>query len=528
MTTSLPVPQSSPQIQAVQYVWNLPPRVMGAVIGASLLSLSAIAGSVYLRYGNSNLTQIPLKTQTVTGSNRVGENISFYPAQDSLYHIQFEISHKGKSIPIQLQNIDIKLMIPQIPDIIRGNPELTQWFLTEREFNQQQVIFPAGSPEINIPHRFMGYRSEDISIALTNSALGAGFWELAIFAQTPEGEQQIYQGSFNFPKGAYSRLVSQLNNISYWHYAPSLENWPGFEFYRGMPFNLEALRTVKRQYLIHTQDRISTTDYPQISQLQSASAKTIQSPLADEELLELELIFKSESGKIRKLIVSGLDWHNIPQLSIDDYDRGLYIPLGFAPPFKQNYEQLKQNPPQKSPVFSVMLDGYNLVMNYRQDIGINGFAIHRDLQNPHKLHFYLMSDEQMTWVSHSVLDLTQWVLIEHPEPEAMSAVKTFAPLPSMALSKLNLNQKVYTQLDQAWQTNPPFNQQLTYRIFVNSEGVISGYSPGSPEAENWVNYTPLSDLDSVSDAKEQGLDSFRVVFTPRGGIEVSPWWGWNE
>lgn len=430
MTTHLPAPQSSPQLQRVEYIWNLPPRIISAVIGASLLSLTAIAGSVYLRYGNSNLTQIPLKTETLKNSHLVGENMSFYLGKNSLYNIQFEISHKGESIPIRLENIDLELMIPQIPDILQGNQELTQWFLTEREFNQQQVIFPAGSPEINIPHGFMGYRPQDISITLTNNALGAGFWELALFAQTSAGKTQIYQGYFNFPKGAYRHLISQLNGVSYWHYAPSLENWPGFDFYQGMPFNLEALRTVKRQYLIPTQDRLSKTDYPQISQLQSASAKTIESPLADEELLELELIFKSESGKIRKLIISGLDWHKIPQLSTDDEDQGLYIPIGFAPPFRQNYQQLKQNPPQKNPLFSVMLDGYNLVMNYRQEVGINGLAIHRDLRNPHKLHFYLMSDKQMTGVSRSVLDLTQWVLIEHPEPEAMSVVKTFEPLPS--------------------------------------------------------------------------------------------------
>ncbi|MDJ1176524.1 hypothetical protein [Roseofilum capinflatum] len=582
MTTHLPAPQPqrSQTLQSVEYVWNLPPGAIWAAIATTLLSLSAIAGAVYLRYSNFNLTQIPLNTEPISSSNLVGKRISFYRTSDSLYNIKFEISQNGQSTPILLNSIDLQLMIPQIPASLHGNQALTQWFLTEREFNRQRVIFPAGSPEIHLPDRFMGYDAQDISISLTNNCLGAGYWELALFAQTPDGQQKIYQGYFDFPQGAYARLVSELNGVPYWNYAPSIEPWPGFNFHRGMPFDLDSLRTVKRRYLIDAQDlnnenilalneqrgkanlmvfnqpldsiktwedlrqanpqfhtfvppgiynpdQLWTTQYSQISHLQSATAKTIESPLADQDLLELELIFKSQSGKIRKFILSGLDWHQIPQVSTDRYDQGLYIPIGFAPPFTENYQQLKQNPPHKSPLFSVMLDGYNLAMNYRQDIGINGLVIHRDIQNPHKLHFYFMSYERITLVSHYVLDLTQWVLIEHPEPEAMSAVKNFEYIPSMVLSQVDLNQKVYTQLDQGWQENPKFKQRLIYRVFVNSQGIITGYLPTSPEAQNWVNNTPLSDLSLVTDFENTNLNSFRVVLTPMGGIEVSPWWGWN-
>jgi len=583
VTTTLPTPQSknTQPVQTVKYVSNLPHGVIPCALAASVLSLSAIAGFVYLRYGNFNSTQIPLQTESVQGSNLVGENISFYRAPNSLYNIEFEISQNGQSTPILLNNVDLRLMIPQIPASIRGNQALTQWFLTEREFNRQRVIFSAGSPEIYLPDGFMGYSSEEISIAVTNNCLGAGYWELAVFAETSEGKQKIYQGYFDFPKGAYSRLVSELNGVSSWDHAPSMEAWPGFNFYSGMPFDLDAIRTAKRRYLVDAQDlkhenilatneqiskaklmvvnqpletletwedlhqanpkfqsfvppgiynpnKLWKTDYSQISHLQSATAKTIESPLANEELLELELTLKSQSGKLRKFIVSGVDWHQIPQVSTDQYDRGIYIPIGFAPPFTDNYEQLKQNPPHKSPLFSVMLDGYNLAMNYRKDIGINGLVMHRDIQNPHKLHFYFMSYERITLVSHYVLDLTQWVLMEHPEPEAMSAVKTFDYTPSMALSQVDLNQKVYTQLDQAWQTNPQFKQRLTYRIFVDSQGVITGYVPSSNEAQDWVDNTPLSDMSRASEFDDRGIDSFRVVFTPRGAIEVSPWWGWDS
>ncbi|MDJ1178913.1 hypothetical protein PJF56_08565 [Roseofilum sp. BLCC_M91] len=582
MTTSLPAPQpkGSQKLQSVEYVWNLPSGIIPGALAATVLSLGAIAGSVYLRYGNFNLTQIPLNTETLSSSNLIGKQISFYRAPDSLYHIEFEISQNGQSTPILLSPVDLRLMIPQIPASIRENQTLTQWFLTEQEFNRQRVIFPAGSPEIHLRDRFMGYDPQDLSISLTNNCLGAGYWEVAIFAQNPDGQQKIYQGYFDFPKGAYARLVSELNGVAYWNHAPSIEPWPGFDFYSGMPFNLDSLRTVKRRYLIDAQDlnnenifaineqlskaklmvfnqpldsvktwedlrqanpkfqtfvppgiyhpdRLWTTDYSQIAHLQSATAKTIESPLADEKLLELELILKSQSGKIRKFVVSGLDWHQIPQVSTDRYDRGLYIPIGFAPKFTENYQQLKQNLPHQSPLFSVMLDGYNLAMNYRQDIGLNGLVVHRDIQNPHKLHFYFMSYERITLVSHYVLDLTQWVLMEYPEPEAMSAIKNLEHIPSMAISQVDLNQKVYTQLDQAWQENPQFKQRLIYRVFVDSQGRITGYLPSSPEAQDWVNNTPFSDLSLIADFEGTSLNSFRVVLTPMGGIEVSPWWGWN-
>lgn len=256
MTTSLPAPQpkGSQKLQSVEYVWNLPSGIIPGALAATVLSLGAIAGSVYLRYGNFNLTQIPLNTETLSSSNLIGKQISFYRAPDSLYHIEFEISQNGQSTPILLSPVDLRLMIPQIPASIRENQTLTQWFLTEQEFNRQRVIFPAGSPEIHLRDRFMGYDPQDLSISLTNNCLGAGYWEVAIFAQTPDGQQKIYQGYFDFPKGAYARLVSEINNVSYWNHAPSIEPWPGFDFYSGMPFNLDSLRTVKRRYLIDAQD----------------------------------------------------------------------------------------------------------------------------------------------------------------------------------------------------------------------------------------------------------------------------------
>ena len=44
-------------------------------------------------------------------------------------------------------------------------------------------------------------------------------------------------------------------------------------------------------------------------------------------------------------------------------------------------------------------------MNYRQDIGLNGLVMHRDLADPNVLHLYPMSYERITLVGHYVVDL---------------------------------------------------------------------------------------------------------------------------
>ncbi|MEM9152374.1 MAG: hypothetical protein AAGB19_18220, partial [Cyanobacteria bacterium P01_F01_bin.3] len=83
----------------------------------------------------------------------------------------------------------------------------------------------------------------------------------------------------------------------------------------------------------------------------------------------------------------------------------VYMPLGYGTPFTQSYQDLENAPPSQSPVFSVLLDGDDKVIDYRKDIGINGLVMHRDVEDENLLHLYLMSYERITLIGHYVIDL---------------------------------------------------------------------------------------------------------------------------
>lgn len=430
-----------------------------------VLSLGVIAGAaaVHQRYGDRALSNLPLFTETIEGQTWTGEGITFSQRNGSQFDVSFELSEAGSDELTQLvlRDIDLTLLVPEVPEMARGNQDLTRWFLTEREFNRQRVIFEPGSEHIELPAGLEGYAAEEVSIALTNNCLGAGYWELAVSVLNDQGDtEKIYQGYFTFSRGAYAEIVSWLNPSTYWQQVRNMEGWPGFNFLSGLPFALNELREVtaetavpvtdlkteeiiaakeqiKKANLvvyaddieaanirtwedlrqadlkfqsflkpgIYDPDRLWDSDFGQLSRVVGAVGRQIRSPLADRSLVEVQVDFSSEAGELRQLIVSGIDWEKVPTLDSADYSDGIYMPLGFGTPFTQSYSDLKENPPALSPFFSVLLDGENQVINYRQDIGINGLVMHRDIDNPDLLHLYLMSYERITLVGHYVIDL---------------------------------------------------------------------------------------------------------------------------
>ncbi|EDX86909.1 hypothetical protein S7335_4616 [Synechococcus sp. PCC 7335] len=73
---------------------------------------------------------------------------------------------------------------------------------------------------------------------------------------------------------------------------------------------------------------------------------------------------------------------------------------------------------------------------------------------------------------------------------------------------------------------PRFGEAISYRVRVANDGKILGYQPGDSESRASVDETPLPALVESGLEDTQSVD-YRVVFTERGVVEVSPWWGWN-
>lgn len=75
-----------------------------------------------------------------------------------------------------------------------------------------------------------------------------------------------------------------------------------------------------------------------------------------------------------------------------------------------------------------------------------------------------------------------------------------------------------------------------YRVAVTEEGVIANYQLNNQPALDYIEETPLPRIvkpqtggidTSESLVPEKPLGQFKVVFTPSGYLEVSPWRGYQ-
>lgn len=85
-----------------------------------------------------------------------------------------------------------------------------------------------------------------------------------------------------------------------------------------------------------------------------------------------------------------------------------------------------------------------------------------------------------------------------------------------------LRQKLYEQIDTAWQTWPTFSRNLVYQVSVNSSGGITSYISLNEFGDDYLQEIPLAQL-STPQNSATSLGQFIVIFTPNGELEVTPW-----
>ncbi|HIK03782.1 MAG TPA: DUF4335 domain-containing protein [Trichormus sp. M33_DOE_039] len=93
-----------------------------------------------------------------------------------------------------------------------------------------------------------------------------------------------------------------------------------------------------------------------------------------------------------------------------------------------------------------------------------------------------------------------------------------------------LNRQVWNQIEPAWNSRAGVKQDLVYRVGVAADGSIVGYKAVNKEANQGIELTPLPNL-IYSPAKRppitnEPIAQFKVVFTSKGVLEVSPWRGY--
>jgi len=96
-----------------------------------------------------------------------------------------------------------------------------------------------------------------------------------------------------------------------------------------------------------------------------------------------------------------------------------------------------------------------------------------------------------------------------------------------------LNRKLYNQLNQAWKTRSKLPQDLVYRVGVDAQGAIMGYKGvNSVATSDYIEQTPLHNLlqnpVAGGTATQERLAQFKVVFTKKEVLQVSPWRGYRK
>ncbi|MDX2214119.1 MAG: DUF4335 domain-containing protein [Oculatellaceae cyanobacterium bins.114] len=91
----------------------------------------------------------------------------------------------------------------------------------------------------------------------------------------------------------------------------------------------------------------------------------------------------------------------------------------------------------------------------------------------------------------------------------------------------DLGQALRSELDEAWSTRPSFTEDLIYRVGVAENGDIIGFDYENDAALEHRQEVPLLDLlyNPTDTPTNEPIADFRVVFTPQGVVEVSPWHG---
>lgn len=121
-----------------------------------------------------------------------------------------------------------------------------------------------------------------------------------------------------------------------------------------------------------------------------------------------------------------------------------------------------------------------------------------------------------------------------PSPRAADLEALLTTNPEITdANKLRLIQTiVYENIFQNWQNRSEITEDTTYQVGVLEDGSLVGYQPVDQSAGSKVDKTPLPELLSIpsnsNDLATKAIAQFRVVFTQRGALQVSPWRGYSE
>ncbi|MFK7970534.1 MAG: hypothetical protein AB8F95_09210, partial [Bacteroidia bacterium] len=351
---------------------------------------------------------------------------------------------------IKLPKVNLLEWMPTAPDHVKGDDYLEYLAIINQEWNRQQVRFYKEG------FKSSGKSNHNITINrvdLARNCLNALLWEIIYYAEEDGKTSPIYHGWFSVPQALYADLFYAKNNIPYEKYKEPLENWVDPEL---KSVNLRMLREVSSEESLHfyssndefyplqgerkkkyknilapakpqsigsflndstkfatfsppglyTKRDPRSTQLGRFFSLDSAyMRKTVSKREAGGTFAELELVFSDqEENRITRIIVGGLTLKDLPELSTENVNQGFQMPMGIGNhTFYESYADCLANPTATSPYFGLTLDSQRNFLDSHA-LGIDGPLIYKDILNPNKIHFWLLSFERHALVGHYILD----------------------------------------------------------------------------------------------------------------------------
>jgi uncharacterized membrane protein YdjX (TVP38/TMEM64 family) len=447
--------------------WKVRLRTVARSTAALLvLAVAGLGVRTYFRYWTAEIMEVPVTEyrneeypedpaiRSLHFGQYNGRRLTLVQKDDTHFDFVLEPTHPHVA-RIVFRDIDVSLLTPSLPAWAKEDTVLTRIALTDRQWNRQQVSFEPKPPHVEVSggNRFeKGLFDQGLlSAELAKNCLNAGLWEVLLFEKDKDGNKaQYYHGWFTFPLGHYKRIFEHNTGLLYWKHWYYLEHWfdPA-----GNSVRLDGLRRVvserevpvrydpdepvavageqvrkRRTTLVeniltwkdfydgrkvrfgqfippgrYSVGHLWKNEYWRLSHFEKGILREITSPATGKPLHELELVFIGKDGGNCRFLVSGLDLAALPLLPVQEYPKGLYLPMGIGvPPFFQGYDELTKNPPDKSPYFCMMLDSTDRWINHH-DVAVDGPVMHRDANAPDLLHVYLLSYERHSLIGHFVV-----------------------------------------------------------------------------------------------------------------------------
>lgn len=141
-----------------------------------------------------------------------------------------------------------------------------------------------------------------------------------------------------------------------------------------------------------------------LAEFTGVTLRLVRMPPHRKALFEIELTFRdSRTSEATRLVFGGLGLKSLPASTPAHYDKGWKAPMGIGnPSFFESYDEVLKTPPSQRSFYGFHLDAQNRWIDHHA-VGVDGPLLHRDADDPSKLHLYLLSYERHSLLNHFVL-----------------------------------------------------------------------------------------------------------------------------